>query len=141
MKLKIFMAAINSQVSQKSACCHGLGRDHHHSSMARAPIELTEREHFNRPGRSWQRSMDLPLFVEGFLLRRRRTRQAETDPLLDHLHKVERQLQKWIGKSPKNASWFRRDPLAAMRAAGLDLEDEIMLELEQITRTIARKLK
>jgi hypothetical protein len=28
-----------------------------------------------------------------------------------------------------------------MRAAGLDIEDDIMLELQMITRNIARKLK
>ena len=43
--------------------------------------------------------------------------------------------------SPKNADWFRRDPLGAMRAAGLDIEDDIMLELELITRSIAKKLR
>ena len=31
--------------------------------------------------------------------------------------------------------------LAAMRAAGLDMEDDIILELELITKAIARKLK
>jgi len=63
------------------------------------------------------------------------------DRLLDQLDKVERQLQQWIASSRKNAEWFRRDPLEAMRAAGLDLEDDIMLELELITRAIAKKLK
>lgn len=72
---------------------------------------------------------------------RRKAQQAGIDPLLEQLDKVERQLQEWIAKSKKNALWFRRDPLAAMRAAGLDMEDDIMLELEQITRAIARKLK
>ena len=63
------------------------------------------------------------------------------ESLLAQLDKVERQLQQWIAQSKKNADWFRRDPLAAMRAAGLDLEDDTMLELEQITRAIAKKLK
>ena len=65
----------------------------------------------------------------------------DTDRLLDQLDKVERQLQQWIASSKKNADWFRRDPLGAMRAAGLDMEDDIMLELEMITKAIARKLK
>jgi hypothetical protein len=76
-----------------------------------------------------------------FDLRRRKPQAAEPDRLLDHLNKVERDLQKWIGNSPKNADFFRRDPLGAMRAAGLNLEDDIMLELEMITRSIAKKLK
>ena len=50
-------------------------------------------------------------------------------------------MQEWINRSAKNARWFRRDPLSAMRAAGLDIEDDIMLELELITKHIAKKLK
>lgn len=78
---------------------------------------------------------------EVFDLGRRKPQPAESDPLLDHLNKVERDLQKWIGDSEKNADFFRRDPLGAMRAAGLNLEDDIMLELEMITKSIAKKLK
>lgn len=81
------------------------------------------------------------MLVEVFNLRRRKPHAAEPDRLLDHLNKVERDLQKWIGNSPKNATLFRRDPLAAMRAAGLNMEDDIMLELEMITKSIAKKLK
>jgi hypothetical protein len=81
------------------------------------------------------------MLVEVFDLRRRKPQAAEPDRLLDHLNKVERDLQKWIGESKKNADLFRRDPLSAMRAAGLNLEDDIMLELEMITKSIARKLK
>jgi hypothetical protein len=74
-------------------------------------------------------------------LPRRKTPSQKSDRLLDQLDKVERQLQKWTGSSPENADLFRRDPLAAMRAAGLDIEDDIMLELELITKAIAKKLK
>jgi hypothetical protein len=81
------------------------------------------------------------MLLEVFDLRRRKPQAAEPDRLLDHLNKVERDLQKWIGDSKKNADLFRRDPLSAMRAAGLNLEDDIMLELEMITRSIAKKLK
>lgn len=78
---------------------------------------------------------------EVFDLRRRKPHAAEPDRLLLHLNKVEQDLKKWIGDSKKNADLFRRDPLSAMRAAGLNLEDDIMLELEMITKSIARKLK
>ena len=78
---------------------------------------------------------------EVFDLRRRKTPPGGPDPLLDQLDKVEHKLQQWIAISPKNAEWFRRDPLGAMHAAGLDMEDDIMLELELITKTIAKKLK
>ncbi|HLY91752.1 MAG TPA: hypothetical protein VKQ89_00705 [Candidatus Angelobacter sp.] len=67
--------------------------------------------------------------------------RGRPDRLLDQLDKIERQLQEWIAHSKKNAEWFRRDPIGAMRAAGLDMEDDIMLELEMITKAIARKLK
>jgi hypothetical protein len=78
---------------------------------------------------------------EVFGLRRRKTPPPESDRLLEQLGKVERQLQQWISRSSKNAELFRRDPLGALRAAGLDIEDDIMLELELITRAISKKLK
>ncbi len=78
---------------------------------------------------------------EVFDLRRRKPPAKEPDRLLAHLNKVEEDLKKWIGDSKKNADLFRRDPLAAMRAAGLNLEDDIMLELEMITKSIAKKVK
>jgi hypothetical protein len=81
------------------------------------------------------------MLLEVLALPRRKMPPDDTDRLLDQLDKVERQLQQWIASSKKNADWFRRDPLGAMRAAGLDMEDDIMLELEMITKAIARKLK
>ncbi len=81
------------------------------------------------------------MLLEVFDLRRRKPPAAEPDRLLEHLTKVERDLKKWINDSSKNADWFRRDPLGAMRAAGLNIEDDIMLELETIAKSIAKKLK
>jgi len=74
-------------------------------------------------------------------LHRRKPPSQKPDRLLAQLDKVEKQLQEWTNRSAKNADWFRRDPLAAMRAAGLNIEDDIMLELEIITKAIAKKLK
>lgn len=74
-------------------------------------------------------------------MHRRKTPPPKPDRLLDQLGKVEKQLQDWTNQSPKNARWFRRDPLGAMRAAGLDIEDDIMLELELIAKAISKKLK
>jgi len=85
--------------------------------------------------------MDKILVPEVLALPRRKTLPARPDRLLEQLDKVERELQHWIAKSRKNGDWFRRDPLAAMRAAGLDMEDNIMLELELVTKTIVKKLK
>jgi hypothetical protein len=74
-------------------------------------------------------------------LQRRKTPSQKPDRLLARLNQVEKQLQEWTNSSAKNAEWFRRDPLGAMRAAGLDIEDDILLELEIITKSISRKLK
>jgi hypothetical protein len=57
------------------------------------------------------------------------------------MHRVENDLQTWLKHSPDNARLFRQDPLAAMQAAGLDIDDEIMLELERIMVSLVRKLK
>jgi hypothetical protein len=54
---------------------------------------------------------------------------------------VEGQLQHWISRSPRNARLFRRDPIAAMRAAGLAIEDDLMCELEMVLNGIAKKLR
>jgi len=63
------------------------------------------------------------------------------DRLLNELERVEARLQEWIQESPQNAQLFRSDPMAAMKAAGLDIDDEIMLELERVVAEIARRLK
>lgn len=61
--------------------------------------------------------------------------------LLSELESVEGALQCWIDSSPENARFFRHDPIAAMRSAGLNIDDDILLEIELITRDIARKLR
>jgi hypothetical protein len=71
----------------------------------------------------------------------RRRAVVEPDRLIMQLHDAEAALQTWIDSSSNNLEFFRRDPIRAMRAAGLDIDDDIMLELELITRDIARKLK
>ena len=81
------------------------------------------------------------MLSEVFALPRRKTPPSGRDRLLEQLDKIEHQWQQWISSSKKNAEWFRRDPLGAMRAAGLDMEDDIILELELITKAIAKKLK
>ena len=71
----------------------------------------------------------------------RRKKSPNPDRLMNQLEEAEEALQHWIKSSPENLEFFRRDPVAAMRAAGLDIDDEIMLELEVITRAIAKKLE
>jgi hypothetical protein len=71
----------------------------------------------------------------------RRKKSAKPDRLMSQLEDAEEALQRWIRKSPANRTFFRRDPIGAMRKAGLDIDDDILLELEIITSTIAKKLK
>ncbi|HSM88271.1 MAG TPA: hypothetical protein VLT16_19095 [Candidatus Limnocylindrales bacterium] len=72
---------------------------------------------------------------------RKRANHTEPDRLISELGRVEKKLQAWIESSRSNAELFRRDPLGAMRAAGLMMEDDIMLELEMVLASIARKLR
>lgn len=71
----------------------------------------------------------------------KKTTHRKPDRLMTELESFESKLQEWTSSSPANLRLFRRDPLRAMQAAGLDVEDDIMLELQVITRAIARKLK
>ena len=72
---------------------------------------------------------------------KKKTSRPTSAHLQREMERVEDQLQDWLRSSSENARLFRRDPLAAMQAAGLDIGDEIMLELERIMASIAHKLK
>lgn len=76
-----------------------------------------------------------------FVIPRRNIVPRNTDRLVAALGRHERRLQEWIAASEKNAKLFRRDPMAAMRQAGLEIEDDLMCELEQLMGGIAAKLK
>ena len=76
-----------------------------------------------------------------FLLPRKNVVPRKQDRLILELGKFEDRLQKWIGRSERNARWFQRDPLAAMRAAGLQIDDELMCELELLMGDLARKIQ
>ena len=65
---------------------------------------------------------------------------SRTDRLMTELGKVEGQLKLWISRSETNAQLFRKDPISAMRSAGLSIEDDLICELEMIMRDIAKKL-
>jgi hypothetical protein len=72
---------------------------------------------------------------------RRSPKRPSHARFISQLGNVEEALQQWIKSSAQNSRFFRRDPIGAMRAAGLDIDDDIMLELETVTTSIARKLK
>ena len=74
-------------------------------------------------------------------LPKKKSKQPQPDHLISELEKVETRLRRWLAESAENAQFFRRDPVAALRTAGVDLEDETMMELELIAASIARKLR
>jgi hypothetical protein len=61
--------------------------------------------------------------------------------LLNELTTREPQLNTWLERSAMNARWFRKDPIAALRAANIGFNDNILRELESITASIAEKLR
>ena len=52
---------------------------------------------------------------------RRNITVRRPDRLITELSKVEGRLQAWIAASDRNEQLFRRDPIAAMRKAGLEI--------------------
>jgi len=72
---------------------------------------------------------------------RRNIAARRPDRLIAELGKVEGRLQTWIAASGRNEQLFRRDPIAAMRKAGLEIEDDLLCELEQLMGGIQAKFK
>lgn len=64
----------------------------------------------------------------------------ELVPLMGKLALQEPALDGWLRSSETNAAWFRRDPFAALRAANLGIEEELLQELESATRVITQRL-
>ena len=62
------------------------------------------------------------------------------DPLLCALHDCEARLHTWLQGSPKNASLFEQNPAEALRAADLNLDEDLLCELQTLLSGIARKL-
>jgi len=75
------------------------------------------------------------------LPRKKQKSKKNPDRLIRELERSEERLQEWLDLSHENVMLLRADPMAALRKAGLDMEDDIMLELEMIMTGIARKLK
>jgi len=61
--------------------------------------------------------------------------------LLNELTAREPQLNQWLERSAMNARWFRKDPIAALRAANLGFNESMLKELETITASIAERLR
>ena len=62
------------------------------------------------------------------------------DPLLRALHKCEDRLNAWLQGSPRNAFLFQQNPAQALRAANLDLDENLLCELEVLLTGIAQKI-
>ena len=63
------------------------------------------------------------------------------EALLQELARKEQQLVEWIQTSERNTQWFAKDPMSAIRAANLGLNENILQQLEFITASIAKKLR
>lgn len=50
-------------------------------------------------------------------------------------------LNQWLHRSETNVNWFRREPIAALRAANLGIEEKLLKELDAVTLLIAQGLK
>jgi len=66
---------------------------------------------------------------------------ARLSILLGELTTREPELNAWLERSAMNARWFRKDPIAALRAANIGFNDSLLNELESITSSIAEKLR
>ena len=62
------------------------------------------------------------------------------DRLLLELHRVEERLRFWVDSCEENAVLFVQDPGAALRAADLGLDEELIQKFESALRRIEAKL-
>jgi len=62
------------------------------------------------------------------------------DPLLRALQDCEARLHAWIQGSPQNASLFQQNPAEALRAAELNLDEDLLRELQTLISGIAQKI-
>jgi hypothetical protein len=84
----------------------------------------------------WASSLDSPQKIQGLSF----PQMTHADPLLKALHNCEDRLHAWIQGSPNNASLFAKNPAEAIRAAGLDLDESLLTELETLMQGIAHKI-
>lgn len=67
--------------------------------------------------------------------------RERVDSVLRELAAKEGDLRNWIQLSENNTRWFASDPMSAIRAANLGIDEHILQDLEAITSAIARKLR
>lgn len=70
-----------------------------------------------------------------------RITREQLELLMKELGAREPSLLAWLESSARNRRWFRADPLTAIRAAGLGLDEKMLAQLDLITRSIAFKIR
>ena len=63
-----------------------------------------------------------------------------SDRVLLELERCEDQLRIWLNSSAANAEWFAKDPVGALRAARLGLQEDVLRELALVIRALTKKL-
>ncbi len=69
------------------------------------------------------------------------TLQREFAALRGKLTRKQPALDRWLRHSEANADLFFRDPMAALRAANLGIEEEVLKELETATLEVSQRMK
>lgn len=67
--------------------------------------------------------------------------RKHVEHLLQELSAREDDLLQWIRSSERNTRWFATDPMGAIRAANLGIDEQVLCQLELITLSIAKKLR
>ena len=65
---------------------------------------------------------------------------TNVDPLVQALVDSESRLHSWLNESELNFDLLMRDPMAAIRAANLGVDEALLSRLEELMTGIARKL-
>lgn len=63
------------------------------------------------------------------------------DRVMQELERCEAGLSAWLGQSAANADWLVRDPVGALRAANLGMDEQVLLELEATMKMITEKIE
>lgn len=66
--------------------------------------------------------------------------QNGSDVLLLELANCEGKLNAWIRASAVNAELFAKDPVSAMRAANLGIQEDVLEDLAIVIESISKKL-
>jgi hypothetical protein len=59
-----------------------------------------------------------------------------TERLLNWFYSNQAHLYQWVDASAQNAHAFASDPVTAIRSAGLQLDDELICELENVASAL-----